>query len=149
MPSTILAKRVRSLSTVVRRGLRLLAFRWQRIDRGTRARVELGAVVSLLPLSAAVAALAAAPVALDLDSLQQTSIVETVATPSIVDQVDELLQRQDAFVREARVERGDTLATLMARLEVRDDAALKFLRTDPGAQPVVRLAPGRAGEQHG
>jgi murein DD-endopeptidase MepM/ murein hydrolase activator NlpD len=143
MPSTILAKRVRSLSTVVRRGLRLLAFRWQRIDRGTRARVELGAVVSLLPLSAAVAALAAAPVALDLDSLQQTSIVETVATPSIVDQVDELLQRQDAFVREARVERGDTLATLMARLEVRDDAALKFLRTDPGAQPVVRLAPGR------
>jgi murein DD-endopeptidase MepM/ murein hydrolase activator NlpD len=128
---------------MVSRGSRRVARRWRRGAPAPPARVELGAVVSLLPLSAAVAALAAAPVALDLDSLQQTSIVETVATPSIADQVQELLQRQDTFLREARVERGDTLATLLARLEVRDDAALKFLRTDPGAQPVVQLAPGR------
>jgi murein DD-endopeptidase MepM/ murein hydrolase activator NlpD len=41
------------------------------------------------------------------------------------------------------VERGDTLATLLERLEVRDDAALAFLRSDVGARSLMRLAPGR------
>jgi murein DD-endopeptidase MepM/ murein hydrolase activator NlpD len=126
-----------------RLGFRVLARRWNRIDRARRARIEFGAILSLLPLSAAIAALAAAPAALELDRLQPLPIVEAVATPSIVDQVEELLQRQDAFVREARIERGDTLATLLARLDVRDDAALAFLRSDARARPLVRLAPGR------
>src|SRR5512137_510114 len=143
MPIAILANRMRSLAVNARLGLRALARRWQRIDRVKRARIEFGAVMSLLPLSAAIAALAAAPAALDLDKLQPQPIVETVATPSIVDQVEELLQRRDAFVRETRIERGDTLATLLARLDVRDDAALAFLRTDPRARPLLRLAPGR------
>lgn len=143
MPIAILANRMRSLAVNARLGLRSLARRWQRIDRTKRARIEFGAVMSLLPLSAALAALAAAPAALELDALQPQPIVETVATPSIVDQVEELLQRQQTFVREARVERGDTLATLLERLDVRDDAALAFFRTDPRARPLVRLAPGR------
>jgi murein DD-endopeptidase MepM/ murein hydrolase activator NlpD len=143
MPLAILANRLRTLVADARLGLRLLVRRWHRIDRRTRARVEFGAVFSLLPLSAAVAALAAVPAALQLDEMEQRSIVEVVATPSIVEQVEELLQRQDTYVREARVERGDTLATLLTRLEVRDDAASSFLRTDPRARPLLRLAPGR------
>ena len=143
MPFAILANRVRSLVADVRLGYRVLARRWHRIDRTTRARIEFGAVFSLLPLSAAIAAVAAAPAALELDELQPKPIVEIVAAPSIVDQVEELLQRQDAFVREARIERGDTLATLLARLDVRDNAALTFLRTSPDARPLVRLAPGQ------
>ena len=140
MPIAILANRVRPLAVKARLGFRMLARRWRRIDR---ARIEFGAVLSLLPLSAAIAAIAAAPAALDLDQLQPQLIVEAVATPSIVVQVEELLQRQDAFVREARIERGDTLATLLARLDVRDDAALTFLRNDSSARALVRLAPGR------
>ena len=143
MPIAILANRVRSLAADVRLGFRLAVRRWRRIDRATRARIEFGAVFSLLPLSAAIAALAAAPAALDLDHLQPRPIVEAVAAPSIADQVEELLKRQDSFVREARIERGDTLATLLARLDVRDDAALAFLRKDPRARPLVQLAPGR------
>jgi murein DD-endopeptidase MepM/ murein hydrolase activator NlpD len=143
MPVAILANRVRSLAADARLGFRVLARRWHRIDRARRARIEFGAVLSLLPLSAAIAALAAAPAALDLDQLQPQPIVEAVATPSIVDQVEELLQRQDVFVREARIERGDTLATLLARLDVRDDGALAFLRSDARARPLLRLAPGR------
>jgi murein DD-endopeptidase MepM/ murein hydrolase activator NlpD len=123
--------------------VRLLLRRWHRVDRATRARIEFGTVFSLLPISAALAAIAAAPAALELDSLQQRPIVEAVATPSVVEQVDELLTRKDAFVREARVERGDTLFTLLARLDVRDDAALAFLRSDPLARPLLLLAPGR------
>ncbi|HET9025549.1 MAG TPA: M23 family metallopeptidase [Burkholderiaceae bacterium] len=134
---------MRSLAVDARVGFRVLARRWHRIEFATRARVEFVAVASLFPLSAAIAAIAAAPAALDLDGLEQRPIVQTVATPSIVEQVEELLQRQDTFVREARVERGDTLATLLERLDVRDHAALAFLRSDPGARPLVRLAPGR------
>ena len=143
MPIAILANRLRSLAADARLGFRVLARRWHRIDRTRRARIEFGAVLSLLPLSAAIAALAAAPAALELDQLQPQPIVEAVATPSIAVQVEELLQRQDGFVREARIERGDTVATLLARLDVRDDSALAFLRNDPRARPLVRLAPGR------
>ncbi len=143
MPIEILANRMRALADHARLGWRVLADRWHRVDRATRARIEFGAVASLLPLSAALAAIAAAPAALELDQLQPQPIVETVAAPSIVDQVEELLQRQSTFVREARVERGDTLATLLARLDVRDDAALAWLRKEPRARPLVQLAPGR------
>lgn len=143
MPIAILANRIRCLAADTRLGFRLVARRWHRVDRTLRARIEFGAVFSLLPLSAAVAALAAAPAALDLDELQPRPIVEAVATPSISDQVDELLQREEAFVREARVERGETLAGLLARLDVRDEAALAFLRKEPRARPLVQLAPGR------
>jgi len=143
MPIAILANRMRSLAANARLGFRLLARRWHRIDRITRARIEFGAIASLLPLSAALAAIAAVPAAVDLDGLQPRPIVEAVATPSIVEQVEELLQDRNSFVREARVERGDTLATLLERLEVRDSAALAFLRSDPAARPLLRLAPGR------
>jgi murein DD-endopeptidase MepM/ murein hydrolase activator NlpD len=143
MPFTSLSNRLRVLGADVRLGVRVLVRRWHRVDHVKRARIEFGAVFSLLPLSAALAALAAAPAALELDEVQPRPIVERVATPSIVDQVEELLQRRDAFVREARVERGDTLATLFARLGVHDDAALAFVRSEPRARPLVRLAPGR------
>lgn len=143
MPIAILANRVRTLAADVRLGFRVLVRRWHRIDRNTRARVEFGAVMSLLPLSAAIAALAAAPAALDLDGLEPQPIVQTVATPSIVDQVEELIQQRDTYVREARVERGDTIATLLQRLDVHDPAAVAFLRTDASARPLLRLAPGR------
>lgn len=143
MPVDILANRLRALGASAREALRLVARRWQEVDRATRARIEFGAVVSLLPLSAAVAAIAAAPAALQLDELEQRTIIESVATPPILEQVEELLQRQDDYVREARIERGDTLASLLSRLEVRDEAASSFLRTDPRARPLVRLAPGR------
>ena len=143
MPIQILANRMRALADHARLGFRVLADRWHRIDRATRARIEVGAVASLLPLSAALAAIAAAPAALDLDQLQPRPVVEAVAAPSIVDQVEELLQRQSNFVREARVERGDTLASLLARLDVRDDALLAYLRKEQRARPLVQLAPGR------
>jgi murein DD-endopeptidase MepM/ murein hydrolase activator NlpD len=143
MTFAILANRLRVLAADARLGFRLVTRRWHRVDRATRARIEFGAVFSLLPLSAAIAALAAAPAALEIDALQPRAIVEPITAPSIVGQVEDLLARQEVFLREARVERGDTLATLLARLGVRDDAALAFVRTDPRARPLLRLPPGR------
>jgi murein DD-endopeptidase MepM/ murein hydrolase activator NlpD len=143
MPFRILAKPLRSLVDDAGLHLRLARRRWQTIDRGWRNRVELGAVVSLLPLSAALAALAAAPSAVELDALRAESIVETVATPAIADQVAELARQEDRLVREARVERGETVSALLERLGIVDDSAAAFIRKDPSARPLLRLAPGR------
>jgi murein DD-endopeptidase MepM/ murein hydrolase activator NlpD len=143
MPFAILAKRLHSLAADTRLGLRLVSRSWHRIDRTRRSRLELGAVLSLLPLSASIAALAAAPVAFDVDSVETQPVVEWVATPAIADQIADLLARDESYVREARVQRGETLAALLARLGIDDAAAAGFLRTDPTARARVKLAPGR------
>lgn len=143
MPFAILAKPLQSLLADLRLGLRLARRRWHRVDRGWRSRIELGAVISLLPLSAALAALAAAPSAVDLDQLRPQPVIESIATPPIADQVAELVRQEDSFVREARVQRGETLAALLQRLGIADAAAATFMRTDPSARPLVRIAPGR------
>ncbi len=143
MSLEILSKRCKRLGADVRLGARLLTRRWKQLDRSTRSRIELTAVLSLLPLSAAIAAIAAAPSALDLDSLESTPIVEVVDAPSIGDQLQALAPRSESFLREARVQRGEPIAALLVRMGVDDEAVTRFLRTDPAARPLVRLAPGR------
>ncbi len=48
------------------------------------------------------------------------------------------------YWREERVQRGDTIGSLLSRAGVDDAEAMQFLRVDPGARPVYRLRPGRA-----
>lgn len=53
-------------------------------------------------------------------------------------------QSDDAsFTRQGKVEQGDTVAGLLARLEVEDADALKFLRTDRTGKAIFQLKPGR------
>ena len=47
------------------------------------------------------------------------------------------------FWREERVERGDTIGSLLARAKVDDPGALAYLRTNASARPLYRLRPGR------
>lgn len=48
------------------------------------------------------------------------------------------------FVHEEKFRRGDSVATLLQRAGVDDEAALRFLRTDPAAQIIFRqLSPGK------
>jgi murein DD-endopeptidase MepM/ murein hydrolase activator NlpD len=49
----------------------------------------------------------------------------------------------ELYWREERVERGDTIGSLLARASVVDPDALNFLRTDPAARPLYQLKPGR------
>ena len=112
MSARILTNSFSSLAADVRLGARLVMRRWNRLDRATRSRIELGAVFSLLPLSAAIAAVAAAPSALDLDALQSQPIVQAIATPSIAEQVEQIGRRNESFLREVRVQRAiDDLLT--------------------------------------
>ena len=117
--------------------------RWKQVERAKRKRIELTVVFSLLPLSAAIAALAAAPAAFELDQSQMQPVIESVTTPSIAAQVVHLLEREDTHLREVRVQRGETLAALFARLGISDATALRFAQSDTSARPLVRLVPGR------
>jgi murein DD-endopeptidase MepM/ murein hydrolase activator NlpD len=47
------------------------------------------------------------------------------------------------YWREERIERGDTVGSVLARLGIDDPDALAFLRTDPTARPLYQLRPGR------
>ncbi len=47
------------------------------------------------------------------------------------------------YWREERIQRGDTVGSVLARLGVDDADAMGFLRTDPAARPLYQLRPGR------
>ena len=143
MSLSILSKRLALFADDTRLGFRLVSRRWKRVERAKRKRIELAAVFSLLPLSAALAALAAVPTAFELDQSQTQPVIESVAAPSITEQVAQLLTQEDAHLREARVQRGETLAALFGRLGIADAVALRFAQTDASARPLLRLAPGR------
>ncbi|MDQ8022953.1 MAG: peptidoglycan DD-metalloendopeptidase family protein [Moraxellaceae bacterium] len=96
------------------------------------------AVVAGISLSAAVVAVAvpgSAPAPF------QVNLLEQLPMPAI-----EYLDSMDQpFVREGSVERGDTLASLLARLGVQDQDLNQFVATHPEARALLRaLRPGVA-----
>jgi murein DD-endopeptidase MepM/ murein hydrolase activator NlpD len=51
--------------------------------------------------------------------------------------------RLAGYWREERIQRGDTVGSVLARLGVDDAEAMTFMRTDPAARPLYQLRPGR------
>lgn len=75
------------------------------------------------------------------DSLPRASIVVDVPLPAFDVPLEAPAQR---FVNQERVLRGDTVAALLSRMGVRDEAGLAFLRSDPVGRLIFRqLIPGR------
>lgn len=97
--------------------------------------------VSLLTM---VAAFGTSPSTFDLQAPQQT-IIEQLSLP--LNSVTEKIE--GVFVREERIQRGDSVASLMARLGIQDESAFQFLRDNRGAQAVFRqLSPGKPVTAH-
>lgn len=72
--------------------------------------------------------------------VQQQTVVETIVLPTR--EIDS--GSQGEFVREERIQRGDTVASLLARLGIQDPQAFSFLRQQPEAQAIFRqLRPGK------
>ena len=100
--------------------------------------------ISALALAAiAFGAAGVAPLAPDAADLPVKSLVQVLALPDLDAQLNALEDSKPNFVHEEKVRSGDTLADLMRRLGVDDDAASSFIKTDANARAVFQLQPGK------
>ncbi|TAK90483.1 MAG: M23 family metallopeptidase [Burkholderiaceae bacterium] len=93
-----------------------------------------------------VAALAIAPQAYDAPpSAEDLQIVtRDLSLPATLPaQLEALGARNDQYVRSERVRSGDTIAALLARMQVQDADLMQLLARDPLARPLVQLRAGR------
>lgn len=95
--------------------------------------------LSTLPLLGMAVAFGIAP-ATDPQPVTLKTVIEHIDLP----QPAALNEGDDTFWREERVQRGDTVASLLNRLDVEDPAASAFLRSTKEARTLYQLVPGRS-----
>jgi len=95
--------------------------------------------LSTLPLLGMAVAFGIAP-ATDPRPVELKTVIENLALP----QADALNKGDNAFWREVRIQRGDTIASLLNRLQIEDAAAVNFLRSAKDAKTLYQLVPGRS-----
>jgi murein DD-endopeptidase MepM/ murein hydrolase activator NlpD len=110
---------------------------------GTSRKTRLVSASALFLAACAFGAAGVAPMAPDPADLPVRAITESLAIPALVDQIAKLQADHQTYLREERVRSGDTLATLLGRLGVDDQAATSFIKSDRTAYSVMQLRPGR------
>lgn len=91
--------------------------------------------ISTVPLLSVVAAFGIAPPS-ETQQIEIQPVMESLALPPAREET------LGNFWQEERIQRGDTIASLMNRLGVRDDAAIEYLRRAPEARLMYQLKPG-------
>lgn len=84
--------------------------------------------------------------------LAPDTTLETVPTHSVVRALENPVavaaepapSAELRYWREERVRRGDTIGSILSRLDVDDSEAVAFLRTNAAARPLYQLKPGKA-----
>lgn len=84
-----------------------------------------------------------APIAPDAADLPVRSVQEDLKLPTLAQQIAQLTPEPQIFISEEKVRSGDTLATLLYRLGVNDDAAASYIKSDSRARVLMQLRPGR------
>lgn len=97
------------------------------------------ALLIAIPGFGVVAAFGIAPDTM-VDKVDVHEVIEQIALP----QTAALNEESAPYVREERIQRGDTVAALFSRLQVDDPAALQVLRTNRDARSLYQLVPGRS-----
>ena len=77
-----------------------------------------------------------------LDQIERREIIESLTLAPVLDVVT-TSETETPFRSSERVQRGDTVAVLLQRLGIEDQAAFNFLRTDKSARSIFQLRPGR------
>lgn len=95
--------------------------------------------ISSLPLLGVVTAFGIMPQTEIIASPQKT-VVEEIVLP----QVNPVPASTATFWRNERVQRGDTVAELLRRMNVEDAAASEYLRKNPAAESFRQLTIGKA-----
>jgi len=96
-------------------------------------------LAAVLPFLGVVAAFGIAPDT-STEQIVRTKVIDEVALPRVAGSAD---VSNGAFWREERIQRGDTVASLLARLEVEDPEAFQTLQKTRGIKTLYRLVPGR------
>ncbi|MBY0242876.1 MAG: M23 family metallopeptidase [Burkholderiaceae bacterium] len=112
---------------------------------GSTRKARIMSASALLLAVCAFGAAGVAPLAPDAAELPVTSVTSELALPSLSDQINALQQQEstEKYVHEERIRAGDTLAALMTRLGVEDDAAENFIKKDKVAKGVMQLKTGK------
>lgn len=103
------------------------------------ARFRRWALALVLPFAGVVTAFGIAPDTIT-EPVEHNRVVENVTLSPVVLPTGTAA----SFWREERIQRGETLASLLARLGVEDAVAVTFLRTTRDARSLFQLVPGRA-----
>ena len=101
-------------------------------------RHRLAAGLIAIPCFGVVAAFGIAPDTM-VDKLTINNVVEELRLPALTPTAAENV----AFTREERIQRGDTVASLLARLQINDPEATQILRNNQQAKALYQLIPGR------
>lgn len=105
-------------------------------------------IISASALFLAVCAFGAAgvaPLAPDASDLPVKTIAQDIQLPDLSSQITALQQQESTqkYVHEEKIRAGDTLATLLNRLGVEDDAAENFIKKDKTARAIMQLKTGK------
>lgn len=84
-----------------------------------------------------------APIAPDASDLPVKSIAQDLELPNLADQIAALQQEPQQFIHEEKIRPGDSLASLLSRLGVDDQAAAGFIKSDKVAKGVMQLKTGK------
>jgi murein DD-endopeptidase MepM/ murein hydrolase activator NlpD len=96
------------------------------------------AALIVIPCFGGVAAFGIAPDTM-VERVQINNVVEQLELSALVPAYDEAA----TYVREERIQRGDTVASLFARLQISDAEALQLVRTNRQVRGLHQLVPGR------
>ncbi len=91
-----------------------------------------------LPFFGIVAAFGIAPDT-TTDTIERTNVIEQIALPVLPAAND----TAETYWREVRIERGDTIASVLQRLQIDDAGANQVLQRSNDARALYRLIPGR------
>jgi murein DD-endopeptidase MepM/ murein hydrolase activator NlpD len=105
-----------------------------------RHRLAFVVTAAIVSFGAAVTAFAVAD---DTPLPTSRRIVEELQAPDMQSQLEALADHGNVFVSEQRIRRGDTLGSLLTRLNVSDADAETFLRGSSDARALRALKPGR------
>lgn len=96
-------------------------------------------LAAILPFLGVVGAFGVAP-----HTTTDTVIVEKVVEDIALPQVDVRAIPEEGYWHEGRIQRGDTIASVLARLQVDDPQAMQALRGNRDARALYQLVPGKS-----
>ncbi|MDB5776833.1 MAG: peptidase [Herbaspirillum sp.] len=110
---------------------------------GTSRKTKIISATALFFAACAFGAAGVVPPAPDPADAPVRAVLLDLALPDLTQQIVQLSDSRQYYSNEERVRSGDTLATLLTRLGVDDDAAAAFIKSDALAHTIMQLRPGK------